>query len=75
MVTIGSGAERAIDDIVLTRYACYLIAQNGDPLVSIFKTTPAFDPYLESAESNPKRSRQRRISKSWSAGSNLLKRK
>ena len=31
MVTIGSGAQRNIDDIKLTRYACYLIAQNGDP--------------------------------------------
>lgn len=31
MVTIGSGAERKQDDIMLTRYACYLIAQNGDP--------------------------------------------
>ena len=31
MVDIGSGAERPIDDIALTRYACYLIAQNGDP--------------------------------------------
>ncbi|HOO96842.1 MAG TPA: DNA damage-inducible protein D [Caldisericia bacterium] len=31
MVEIGSGAERTIDDIYLTRYACYLIAQNGDP--------------------------------------------
>lgn len=31
LVTIGSGAERKIDDIALTRYACYLIAQNGDP--------------------------------------------
>ena len=31
MVTIGSGAERPVDDIMLTRYACYLIAQNGDP--------------------------------------------
>lgn len=30
MVTLGSGAERAIEDIMLTRYACYLIAQNGD---------------------------------------------
>lgn len=31
MVAIGSGAEKEIDDILLTRYACYLIAQNGDP--------------------------------------------
>jgi len=31
MVDIGSGAERQIEDIALTRYACYLIAQNGDP--------------------------------------------
>ncbi len=30
MVGIGSNAERAVDDIALTRYACYLIAQNGD---------------------------------------------
>lgn len=31
MVDLGSGAKREIDDIALSRYACYLIAQNGDP--------------------------------------------
>lgn len=31
MVLTGSGAKREIGDILLTRYACYLIAQNGDP--------------------------------------------
>lgn len=30
MVKLGSGSEREIDDIILTRFACYLIAQNGD---------------------------------------------
>jgi DNA-damage-inducible protein D len=31
MVDLGSRAKREIEDIALTRYACYLIAQNGDP--------------------------------------------
>ena len=31
MVPLGSGAEREVDDYTLTRYACYLVAQNGDP--------------------------------------------
>ena len=30
MVILGSGAEREVDNIFLTRYACYLVAQNGD---------------------------------------------
>lgn len=31
MVSLGSGARRRIKDYRLTRYACYWIAQNGDP--------------------------------------------
>ncbi|MCX5654364.1 MAG: DNA damage-inducible protein D [Planctomycetota bacterium] len=31
MVDVGSNAQRAIDDVMMTRYACYLVAQNGDP--------------------------------------------
>jgi DNA-damage-inducible protein D len=31
MVILGSGSKRTITDVALTRYACYLIAQNGDP--------------------------------------------
>jgi DNA-damage-inducible protein D len=30
-VDLGSGAQRDVDDVMLSRYACYLIAQNGDP--------------------------------------------
>lgn len=31
MVILGSGANREVEDYMLTRYACYLIAENGDP--------------------------------------------
>jgi len=35
MVVIGSGAERGIEDVKLSRYACYLIVQNADPFKEV----------------------------------------
>ncbi len=38
MVKLGSGSEREIEDFQLSRYACYLIVQNGDPSKTVIAT-------------------------------------
>ena len=42
MVQIGSGAERKQKDYKLTRYACYLIAQNGDSRKKVIATAQTY---------------------------------
>ena len=42
MVPIGSGAERKVDDYLLSRFACYLVAQNGDPRKSEIAAAQAY---------------------------------
>ncbi|MCU6434207.1 DNA damage-inducible protein D [Undibacterium sp. Jales W-56] len=42
MVEIGSGAKRQIEDLHLSRYACYLIVQNGDPSKTVIANGQAY---------------------------------
>ena len=46
MVVIGSGAERQVDDVMLTRYACYLVAQNGEPQISTVNILPTIRQFV-----------------------------
>ena len=42
MVQIGSGAEKEVNDYKLTRYACYIIAQNGDPRKEVIASAQTY---------------------------------
>lgn len=42
MVTIGSGAERAVEDYMLSRFACYLVVMNGDPRKEVIAVGQAY---------------------------------
>ena len=46
MVPLGLGTSREVDDIALTRYACYLIAQNGDPSIGDESDRICFQEYM-----------------------------
>lgn len=51
MVELGSGASRTLEDIHLSRYACYLVVQNGDPakpVIAAGKPTLPFKPDVRS---------------------------
>lgn len=42
MVPIGSGAERAVEDYMLSRFACYLVVMNGDPRKEVIAVGQAY---------------------------------
>jgi len=42
MVEIGSGAQREVEDVRLSRYACYLVVQNGDPAKPVIANGQAY---------------------------------
>ena len=46
-IPMPKGAEKEIDDYLLTRYACYLIAQNGDPKKEEMKRLLVSDDKIE----------------------------
>lgn len=57
MVSIGSGAQRELEDIRLSRYACYLIVQNGDsskPVIANGQTYFAIQTRRQELEDNAK---------------------
>ena len=61
MVQIGSGAERELADVRLSRYACYLIVQNGDPSKPVIANGQTYFAKQDAAPSARRIRRRRRI--------------
>ena len=68
MVEIGSQTQRPVEDLALTRYACYLIAQNGDPRKDAIAFAMTVRP-TSAANSSVGRMQQNALSQMWSGSS------
>ena len=59
MVVLGSGAQRELEDVHLSRYACYLVVQNGDPAKPVIAAGQTY--FAIQTRGNSRKGRHRKI--------------